>query len=120
MSTARYVHWQDGDMWLGYFEEFPDYLTRASRLMNLKRTFVIFTAISRAAKFWASAGLLNYPSDEANRLGSQVGGGRMPSGPSRRAHDWYRNPKTGASQPVPRHREIKEFLAKHILKKLAN
>jgi len=33
-------------------------------------------------------------------------------------HDWYRNPKTGVSQPVPRHREIKEFLAKHILKKL--
>jgi len=27
-------------------------------------------------------------------------------------HDWYRNPKTGASQPVPRHREITEFLAK--------
>jgi mRNA interferase HicA len=35
-------------------------------------------------------------------------------------HDWYRNLKTGVSQPVPRHREIKEFLAKHILKKLAN
>lgn len=35
-------------------------------------------------------------------------------------HDWYRNPKTGAVQPVPRHREINEFLAKHILKKLAN
>jgi len=35
-------------------------------------------------------------------------------------HDWYRNPKTGVSQPVPRHREINEFLAKHILKKLAN
>jgi mRNA interferase HicA len=33
-------------------------------------------------------------------------------------HDWYRNPATGASQPVPRHREIKEFLAIHILKKL--
>jgi mRNA interferase HicA len=33
-------------------------------------------------------------------------------------HDWYRNPKTGASQPVPRHREIKEFLAIHIIKKL--
>jgi hypothetical protein len=31
-----------------------------------------------------------------------------------------RNPKTGASQPVPRHREINEFLAKHILKKLTN
>ena len=33
-------------------------------------------------------------------------------------HDWYQNPKTGESQPVPRHREIKEFLAKHILQKL--
>jgi hypothetical protein len=35
-------------------------------------------------------------------------------------HDWYRNSKTGVSQPVPRHREINEFLAKHILKKLAS
>jgi len=33
-------------------------------------------------------------------------------------HDWYRNPRTGVSQPVPRHREINEFLAKHILNKL--
>ena len=33
-------------------------------------------------------------------------------------HDWYRNPKTGVSQPVPRHREIKEFLAAHIMRKL--
>jgi predicted RNA binding protein YcfA (HicA-like mRNA interferase family) len=35
-------------------------------------------------------------------------------------HDWYRNPKTGAAQPVPRHREIKEHLARHIIKKLSN
>ena len=27
-------------------------------------------------------------------------------------HDWYRNPKTGVSQPVPRHREIKDHLAR--------
>ena len=33
-------------------------------------------------------------------------------------HDWYQNPKTGACQPIPRHREIKEHLARHILKKL--
>jgi mRNA interferase HicA len=33
-------------------------------------------------------------------------------------HDWYRNPKTGVSQPVPRHQEVNDFLAKHILKKL--
>ena len=35
-------------------------------------------------------------------------------------HDWYRNPKTGNSQPIARHREIKEFIAKHILKILAS
>ena len=33
-------------------------------------------------------------------------------------HDWYRNVTNGACQPVPRHREIKEHLARHILKKL--
>jgi len=33
-------------------------------------------------------------------------------------HDWYQNPQTGVSQPVPRHREINENLAKHILKLL--
>ena len=33
-------------------------------------------------------------------------------------HDWYRNPQTGVAQPVPRHREIKERLAKRILKML--
>ena len=34
-------------------------------------------------------------------------------------HDWYRSLVTGVSQPVPRHREIQEPLAKHILKLLA-
>ena len=33
-------------------------------------------------------------------------------------HDWYQNPKTKTSQPVPRHNEIKEYLAKHIIKML--
>jgi mRNA interferase HicA len=33
-------------------------------------------------------------------------------------HDWYQNPVTKVSQPVPRHREITESLAKYILKNL--
>jgi len=33
-------------------------------------------------------------------------------------HDWYRNAANGISQPVPRHKEVNEVLAKHILKKL--
>lgn len=35
-------------------------------------------------------------------------------------HDWYRNPRTGVSQPVPRHREINEHLASRIIKLLDN
>jgi predicted RNA binding protein YcfA (HicA-like mRNA interferase family) len=33
-------------------------------------------------------------------------------------HDIYHNPHTGRSEPVPRHREINELLARKILKSL--
>ena len=33
-------------------------------------------------------------------------------------HNWYRNPVTGVSQPVPRHREIKEPLACRMIRLL--
>ena len=33
-------------------------------------------------------------------------------------HDWYQNPETKTSQPVPRHNEVKDSLAKHIIKML--
>jgi mRNA interferase HicA len=33
-------------------------------------------------------------------------------------HDWYQNPGTKVSQPIPRHNEIKDSLAKHIIKML--
>jgi len=35
-------------------------------------------------------------------------------------HDWYQNPGTKMCQPVPRHREIKEYLARSIIKKLGD
>jgi len=35
-------------------------------------------------------------------------------------HDWYQNIRTKVAQPVPRHAEIKEFLARSIMRKLAN
>jgi len=34
-------------------------------------------------------------------------------------HDWFQNTQTKVCQPVPRHREINENLAKSILKKLS-
>ena len=34
-------------------------------------------------------------------------------------HDWYQNTSTGMVQPIPRHNEINEHLARAILKKLS-
>jgi predicted RNase H-like HicB family nuclease len=36
MRTARYVYWQDGDQWLGCFEEFPDYMTQGESIGDLR------------------------------------------------------------------------------------
>jgi predicted RNase H-like HicB family nuclease len=36
MSAVRYVHWQEDRVWLGYFEQFPDYLTQAQTLEELQ------------------------------------------------------------------------------------
>ena len=36
METARFVYWQDGNMWLGYLEEYPDYMTQGETLEELK------------------------------------------------------------------------------------
>lgn len=33
-------------------------------------------------------------------------------------HDWYQQPATKACQPVPRHKEINELLARSIIRKL--
>ncbi len=34
-------------------------------------------------------------------------------------HDLFKNPATGKQQPIPRHTEIDEHLAKHIIKELS-
>jgi predicted RNase H-like HicB family nuclease len=36
MTTARYVHWLDNQMWLGYFEDYPDYPTQGESLAELE------------------------------------------------------------------------------------
>ncbi len=36
MNPIRYFYWQDGEMWLGHLEEFPDYLTQGETLEELQ------------------------------------------------------------------------------------
>jgi hypothetical protein len=40
MSSVRYVHRQDGEMWLGYFEDFPDYWTQGESLGELEENLL--------------------------------------------------------------------------------
>jgi len=32
----KYIYWQDGDMWLGYLDEFPDYMTQGTTQDDLQ------------------------------------------------------------------------------------
>ena len=36
MTTMKYVYWQEGHMFLGYLEEFPDYVTQGKTLKELQ------------------------------------------------------------------------------------
>jgi predicted RNase H-like HicB family nuclease len=36
MSTLKFVHWQDGEFWLGYLQDFPDYWTQGESIDDLK------------------------------------------------------------------------------------
>ena len=36
MEKKRYVYWKDENMWLGYLEEYPDYMTQGETLEELQ------------------------------------------------------------------------------------
>jgi hypothetical protein len=36
MKQLGFTYWQDGDAWLGYLDEFPDYMTQGSNLEDLR------------------------------------------------------------------------------------
>ncbi|MFA6110574.1 MAG: type II toxin-antitoxin system HicB family antitoxin [Candidatus Latescibacterota bacterium] len=35
METRRFVYWQDGEYWLGYLVDFPDYMSQGTTLDEL-------------------------------------------------------------------------------------
>jgi len=36
MEKIRFVYWQEEEMWIGYLEEYPDYMTQGNTLDELK------------------------------------------------------------------------------------
>ncbi|MFA4945303.1 MAG: type II toxin-antitoxin system HicB family antitoxin [Lentisphaeria bacterium] len=35
-AQVKIIYWQDGDFWLGYIEEYPDYMTQGMSLEELR------------------------------------------------------------------------------------
>jgi hypothetical protein len=36
MQTVKFIYWQEGDAWLGYLQDFPDYRTQGETLEDLQ------------------------------------------------------------------------------------
>ena len=36
MTTVGFIYWREGDWWLGYLEEFPDYWTQGETFEDLQ------------------------------------------------------------------------------------
>ena len=36
MAAAGFTYWQDGEMWLGYLDQYPDYMTQGTSLEDFK------------------------------------------------------------------------------------
>ena len=36
VKKIKYVHWQEGEWWLGYLEDYPDYWTQGESLADLE------------------------------------------------------------------------------------
>jgi predicted RNase H-like HicB family nuclease len=36
MEKMKYIYWQDEGMWLGYLEEYPDYMTQGESMEDLE------------------------------------------------------------------------------------
>lgn len=35
MTLLKYTYWQDDEMWLGYLQEYPDYITQGENMEEL-------------------------------------------------------------------------------------
>jgi predicted RNase H-like HicB family nuclease len=36
MEKKKYIYWKDDNMWLGYLEEYPDYMTQGETIGELQ------------------------------------------------------------------------------------
>ena len=50
MQQLKFVYWQEGDAWLGYLQEYPDYWTQGETLEDLQEHLKdLFTDLTSGA-----------------------------------------------------------------------
>jgi hypothetical protein len=50
LETKKFVYYQEGDMWAGWLEEYPDYRTQGTTLEELKENLIdIYAYVSSGA-----------------------------------------------------------------------
>jgi len=50
METKKFIYYKDGDMWIGWFEDYPDYRTQGDTFEDLKENLSdIYTDLSSDA-----------------------------------------------------------------------
>ena len=40
MAAVKFVYWQEKDFWIGYLQDYPDYLTQGSSFEDLKENLL--------------------------------------------------------------------------------
>jgi hypothetical protein len=40
MRSIKYIYWKDEDIWIGYIEEFPDYMTQGKSKEELQENLI--------------------------------------------------------------------------------
>ena len=40
IAKQKYIYWKDEDMWIGYFEELPDYWTQGETEVELQENLI--------------------------------------------------------------------------------
>ena len=99
MALLKYTFWQDEEMWLGYLEEYPDYMTQGEKpWKNFRIILEIFITNLSAALFLPYV-LPIWLLHEKTRTSIETGEDGLYPAAARGKHDWYHNPITKLSQP---------------------
>lgn len=119
MQSMKYIYWRDEEMCLGYLEEYPDYWTQGEKMEALEENLrdIYRELVNGSIPFARRVAQLE--SDMKRRdLICELEKMECVFIHDGAKHDWYHNPRARVSQPVPRYKEIKEYLARHIIKML--